>query len=101
MPKEPKVTTFFGEVYDTEDDDLVEMLCLINENPQVLEVRRFSADLFENPKINDHFKLTITETVGRMVFEIEKVDEDISEKFKKKDSPFDDLKMSAFFSPED
>lgn len=88
-------TVFFGEILDVEEDQVL-MNCLINEEPKFFETRYFIGNLFENPQPNEFFKITIIEQVGLLTVKLEKVNEDLSEKFVKPDY-FTHLKDSAFF----
>jgi hypothetical protein len=89
---------FFAEIIEVEEESVL-MNCQINENPVVNEVRHFAPELFENPKLNDYFKVTIITQVGSLTMSLEKVNEDLSKMFEKPDY-FSSLKDTAFFNPE-
>lgn len=88
-------TVFYGEILDIEEDQVL-MNCLIHEEPKYFETRYFSGNLFENPQPNEFFKITIIEQAGLLTVTLEKVNEDLTEKFVKPDY-FTDLKDCAFF----
>lgn len=88
-------TVFYGEILDVEEDQVL-MDCMIHEEPKFFETRYFIGNLFENPQQNEFYKITIIEQVGLLTVKIEKVNEDLSEKFKRPDF-FAGLENSAFF----